>query len=273
SHNSPQAAQAIKRFKRPSLNVLVTIAMAYEGLDVPQVTHICCLTQIRSTPWIEQMVARAVRIDKEAGPYSSQRAHVFAPRDQKFMEIIARIREEQAPILKEERASSGGGSLPSEGEGGQAGPEITPIGSTLTNTREVHVGGSPTGQLEFFSDIPMIHTDPVETVKEKETRIREEINSLVNRFAFQHRYEPQRINMELKRSMGKARDLMTLPELENLLVYVRKYYPAEMPKTLKDFPEGASLPRAKRKRVSTRAVNWTPREEIMKFSCYAGRNR
>jgi hypothetical protein len=242
--------------------------MAYEGLDVPQVTHICCLTQIRSTPWIEQMVARAVRIDKGAGAYGSQRAHVFAPRDPKFMEIISRIREEQAPVLADQREGFGKEKEQAEGEGGgQSGPDITPIASSMTDTREVHVGLDH--QLDLFPDTGQA----IETVKERETRIREEINTRVNRFAFQHRYEHQRINTELKHAMGKARDLMTLPELERLLEHVRKYYPVEMPETLKDFPEGISLPRAKRKRVSTKAQKWTPREEILKLSCYSGWTR
>ena len=46
------------------LDVLVTVAMAYEGLDIPAVSHLICLTRIRSTPWIEQMTARANRIDR-----------------------------------------------------------------------------------------------------------------------------------------------------------------------------------------------------------------
>jgi superfamily II DNA or RNA helicase len=36
SHESAAAQAAIRRFKKPGLDVLVTIAMAYEGLDVPK---------------------------------------------------------------------------------------------------------------------------------------------------------------------------------------------------------------------------------------------
>ncbi|HEY0421814.1 MAG TPA: DEAD/DEAH box helicase family protein, partial [Rhodopila sp.] len=41
----------------PEPSVLVTVAMAYEGLDVPEVAVVAALTHIRSRPWLEQMVA------------------------------------------------------------------------------------------------------------------------------------------------------------------------------------------------------------------------
>ena len=41
----------------------VVNAMAYEGLDAPAVSVVASLTHIRSRPWLEQMVARATRVD------------------------------------------------------------------------------------------------------------------------------------------------------------------------------------------------------------------
>ena len=35
----------------------MTVAMAYEGLDAPEVAVVAALTHIRSRPWLEQMVA------------------------------------------------------------------------------------------------------------------------------------------------------------------------------------------------------------------------
>ena len=55
--------------------------MAYEGLDVPEVAVVAALTHIRSRPWLEQMVARATRVDPAAGRYERQRALVFHPKD------------------------------------------------------------------------------------------------------------------------------------------------------------------------------------------------
>jgi type I site-specific restriction endonuclease len=47
--------------------LLVTIAMAYEYLDVPEVAVVATLTEIQSRPWLEQIIARATRIDPHAG--------------------------------------------------------------------------------------------------------------------------------------------------------------------------------------------------------------
>jgi superfamily II DNA or RNA helicase len=64
SEDSPAAAEAIECFKGrslPSVDALVTVAMAYEGMSVPAVSHVACLTHIRSIPWLEQLFARANR--------------------------------------------------------------------------------------------------------------------------------------------------------------------------------------------------------------------
>jgi len=260
SHKSKEAGEAMKRFKGPGLDILVTIAMAYEGLNCPPVTHICCLTHIRSTPWIEQMVARAVRVDTAAGPYSAQRAYVFAPKDTKFTEIVKRIEHEQIATLRIKKEMDGieRAKIPGEedGEGGGMGPGITPLGGDLTTTSEKLVGLD--SQLDIFETI---NYSTIETVKEQEIRLRQEISTCVNRFAFEHRYKPQKINSELKNKMGDSRDLLALPQLKFLLEYVKKYYPVEIGKTLKDPPPGVSVGRSKRKRVSTKTVPWTGSRE------------
>ena len=69
--------------------------MAYEGLDVPEVAVVAALTHIRSRPWLEQMVARATRVDPNAGPYETQRALVFHPDDPLFQRFRIRMETEQ----------------------------------------------------------------------------------------------------------------------------------------------------------------------------------
>ncbi|MBI9093117.1 MAG: DEAD/DEAH box helicase family protein [Desulfobacterium sp.] len=261
SHKSKEAHAAIKRFKGAGLDVLVTIAMAYEGLDVPPVTHICCLTQIRSVPWIEQMVARAVRIDKAAGVYELQRAYVFAPRDPDFKKVVGRIEHEQVAALKIKLSPVDDGievavipDEPGEGGGEGMGSDITPLDGALTGTSEKVVGLDPQQDLFEFQE----PEEPIETVKEQETRLRQEISAHVNRFAFEHRYKSQKINSELKKHMGAPRNLLELSRLESLLTHVKKYYPLGPQKgTLKAPPPGVSLGRAKRPRVSTKVVPWT----------------
>ncbi len=139
SEDSKDAGQNIERFREGSLGVLVTVAMAYEGLDVPAVTHVACLTHIRSYPWIEQMIARATRYDPEAGPWESQMAFVFAPDDPQMRRIIDRIYAEQAEAVVESPAIARpeGAERPPR----EARPEVIPHASSLHTERISGIDG------------------------------------------------------------------------------------------------------------------------------------
>src|SRR5215212_5093408 len=76
-------------------SILVTVAMASEGLDAPEVAVVAALTHIRSRPWLEQMIARATRVDPNAGAYETQRALVYHPDDPLFAKFRQRIETEQ----------------------------------------------------------------------------------------------------------------------------------------------------------------------------------
>ena len=103
---SEGSRKAILRFKSHSRNaydVLITVQMAYEGLDVPAITHLACLTHIRSWPWIEQMLDRGTRVDrhKDAPPWEAQQLRAFTPDDPKMAEAQAKIKAEQPDTAKE----------------------------------------------------------------------------------------------------------------------------------------------------------------------------
>ena len=99
--DTPGAHQAVAAFRlRPEPSILVTVAMAYEGLDVPEVAVVAALTHIRSRSWLEQMVARATRVDPNAGPYEAQRALVFHPDDPLFQRFRIRMETEQGTIAR-----------------------------------------------------------------------------------------------------------------------------------------------------------------------------
>jgi superfamily II DNA or RNA helicase len=87
----------------PEPSILVTVAMAYEGLDAPEVAVVAALTHVRSRPWLEQMVARATRVDPHAGPYAAQRATVFHPDDPLFARFRWRMEREQGTRAKPPR--------------------------------------------------------------------------------------------------------------------------------------------------------------------------
>jgi superfamily II DNA or RNA helicase len=108
SEASKAAKDNIEAFKRGKLDALVTVAMAYEGMDVPPITHIACLTHIRARPWIEQMLARATRYDERAGPWEHQHAWIFAPDDKLFQQVMEDMKEIQAPFIEEQKQHTGG---------------------------------------------------------------------------------------------------------------------------------------------------------------------
>lgn len=109
SDEGQKAKKAIRRFRGdPAIAILVTVGMAYEGLDVPNVTHIVCLTRTRSRPWLEQAFARATRFDRSCGlTWSEQAATIFVPDDGEMRSIITAIQDEQASAVHEKGIGPG----------------------------------------------------------------------------------------------------------------------------------------------------------------------
>jgi superfamily II DNA or RNA helicase len=216
SHESVFANRSIRLFKCGSIDVLVTIAMAYEGLDCPEITHICCLTNIRTFQWIMQMVARAVRVDRLAGPYEAQSAFVFAPEDVSFRKIVKAIEREQLPYvqLKEEILFE---EDPQNENGGQySDPEqITPLSSAIISDMEMFLG--PQSNIRYLPKTPKII----------ETELRKDIESHVRLFSYNNRYKNGRLNGEIKRDFGKPRSVMNIPELKKVLKHLKSKYPLD----------------------------------------------
>ena len=134
----PRAHEALAEFRlcaEPS--ILVTVAMAYEGLDVPEVAVIAALTHIRSRPWLEQMVARASRVDLLAGHYETQRAIVFHPDDPLFAQFRHLMETEQGTLARGAQPGGRQSMLPlwlsDQWEQGREG--ITPLRSNALTMR------------------------------------------------------------------------------------------------------------------------------------------
>ena len=107
-----EALAAFRLLPEPSILVTVVMAMAYEGLDAPEVAVVVALTHIRSRPWLEQMIARATRVDPNAGPYEGQQALVFHPDDPLFATFRRRVETEQGTLAKKPQAARQGTLLP-----------------------------------------------------------------------------------------------------------------------------------------------------------------
>lgn len=115
SEDDDEAEKVIQRFRGkrgPELNVLVAVGKVYEGMDCPEADVLCCLTHIRSREWIEQMIHRVTRRDRDGLPWEQQFATIFAPKDRFFLEIMAEIKKDQAPYVDELLVigSKGGGT-------------------------------------------------------------------------------------------------------------------------------------------------------------------
>lgn len=87
--DDPDSHRRIKRFRKGESNILITVQMAYEGLDVPEISHVLNLGRIRSHAWMFQLVHRATRsVSSDRIPYQHQVAKIFGPADREMLHFI-----------------------------------------------------------------------------------------------------------------------------------------------------------------------------------------
>lgn len=257
----PDAQKTIRRYKRSAgdpaaLDALVTVMMAYEGLDVPSITHIAFLSHIRFAGWIDQALGRGIRVDPDAGPWESQLCQVFAPNDELFTQTVARIYAEQDPVLREMRALRERGErspdasgqdyiIPLSGEATDrraidpnSGVEVDPERYTLIEQARTKLGirGASVLQLAGFlqamaAPVPTatatVSRGSVDMVppREREQRIRQAIEKHARRWAMSNGHEFRTLNSELYSHFGKSRADMTESELMQCWAYVQRRYP------------------------------------------------
>ena len=253
SDEAAAAERAIKNFKRhdrEKVDVLVTVAMAYEGLDVPAITHIACLTHIRSRPWIEQMVARACRVDHEAGPYERLYGYVFCPDDPLLHHCIQKIQQEQRPFLKlkgeapppverrESLAPSEERMMALESEATRsrsrdlsqtgAGLDYEENQMFLNFMKEYGIDGSPVQLKEELKALEQGSEEEVNVVltpRELERQLRKQIEEYCRRYQNRKKLEHGYLNREMVRVFQKSRKDMTQLELERAMTWLKKHHP------------------------------------------------
>jgi superfamily II DNA or RNA helicase len=226
------AAETLAAFRLlPEPAILVTVAMAYEGLDAPSVAVVASLTHIRSRPWLEQMIARATRVDPDAGPWAAQRATVFHPDDLMFRAFRRRIETEQGTVARQPRARAGEGLPPwlRDALDGPARPSIVPLSSSATGLRYERLAPGPA----FTAAAQAARSEPGAepatpqqgaTPSAQERRLRQRIGEMVAVQVVEDEEALRlprgvgnyhRLNAVLKRVMGgKGRGEMTIAELE-----------------------------------------------------------
>lgn len=225
SDDSDAAHAAIRKFKRVgpgALNVLITVAMAYEGLDVPSVTHLICLTHIRTRPWIEQVVHRATRVDYGAGPYHAQRAHIFAPDDVHFRACMDYLFTERSNYRATIDAPADEPKLPRMegfGGGGTVGG-VNPLDSSVTGVRT-------NALLENIRNGLMAEpsfNEIMETPAERMDRLRNDIQKICSGYEFKKNLPHGSVNKMVKKKFKVPRAEMTEDQLRKVLEHVERVY-------------------------------------------------
>ncbi len=206
SEDSTRAHKIIDAYRAGSIPALVTVGMAYEGLSVPEITHIACLTQIRSVPWLEQMQARGNR----RAPGKSG-AWVFAPADRMILKAWRMIEEESLIPLdqgaesepQEEKRATG-----SAEESGWQAPQIKPLWSSAHGVN---------------SELPQA---PVVAPSVAEGVLRDNIRAIRRRVVDEARPGSQKalasmFNHYVREVADKSLDDMTAVELESVWMMLR----------------------------------------------------
>ncbi len=243
-------------------SILVTVAMAYEGLDAPEVAVVAALTHIRSRPWLEQMVARATRIDPNAGDYHDQQAVVFHPDDPLFARFRLRLETEQGTSAKRP-APRRQHTLPlwlQEQMGEQdRDVGITPLESNALAMRYALLKPGPDLAMRR-PEHESAQTELLDPPSVVERRLRLRVGEMVAMQAVEdegamraprgaglyHSY-----NAVLKRVMGnRSRSEMTTAELEASLGWLERHRLADHVELLEGDPKYAWTARQRR--------NWTP---------------
>jgi hypothetical protein len=233
-----QAHETLAAFRLcPEPSILVTVAMAYEGLDVPEIAVVATLTHIRSRPWLEQMVARATRVDPQAGAYETQQALVFHPDDPLFAQFRRRMETEQGTLARRPKPGVTRGDLPlwllDQLPTGKDG--ITPLASNALALRFDALQPGPDLAMRR-PEQEAVQSELLEAPSVAERRLRQRLGEMVAIQAVEdeagsaglrggiagpglyHRY-----NAILKRVSGnKSRALMTLPELEAAVGWIER---------------------------------------------------
>ena len=223
SDDSALAARNIARFKeiggKNELGCLVTVAMAYEGLDVPPVTHIACLTHIRSKPWIEQMIARATRFDAPSGPWEEQMAFIYVPDDRLMCNIIGRMQDEQLMAIKQRLEEDEIEAIERLAEPGER-RTITPVGSSGLTRRWNRVG------LQAAPTPVETAGERVQTPSQREAELREAIQTYckhVDAMLFDKTWGET--NKRVVKTFGQSRLDMPLDKLQRVMVWLEEMYP------------------------------------------------
>lgn len=237
--DEPESHKRVKRFRHGSCRVLVSVAMAYEGLDVPDITHVVFLTRFRAIGWVVQAFARAWRsLAKKV------EGHVFVPDDVAMNSVIEAIQADQQKAIIERDA---------EGPGpGPGGPDIIePIKSEANGIDASHLDVAAVARIteadlrrKLGEEYPPNLVDaavraiisestktglpvrPVETVTRLEKDLKDNINKRVRNWCMRND-EEHGLHFGKIKAMNRGKSLgeLSLLQLKQVWQYVQNNYP------------------------------------------------
>jgi superfamily II DNA or RNA helicase len=109
-------------------DVLITVGMAHEGMDVPQVTHLIALTNVRKSGWLDQALSRATRFDPKSGiPWEQQTAFLYVPNDHRMSSFLREWLIEQDPTPEEAPEARPGIEIPRDSTFKPISGELTDV--------------------------------------------------------------------------------------------------------------------------------------------------
>lgn len=216
----------IRNFRlNQSGDVLVTVGMAYEGLDVPDCKHMIVLTGNRSIPWLEQAFARVTRVDYKAMAaginYSNQKAYIFVPDDPKMKIVVDHLKDEQDRGIRfrQSRITTDENVLEDDTEDdedldNEHGARLfRPIGATVT--------GSSVGELTIKEmDGGVIEKEAPVALPQDERDKRKRIEMMARRRDAMRRLPKGSTNKLLLSVFGKSRSSMSSSELDKVILYM-----------------------------------------------------
>lgn len=212
--DTPGARRNVDDYKKGYFHILVSVGICYEGLNVPEITHICCLTHIRSMPWLEQCFARANRLAP-----GKLRAIVFAPADHMFKKAMRMIEDEKlVPLANPDEQMELAPAQEKRGEGtGEARPWIIPVGSVALDP----AGQSPSsaGRSPVLAGIPNITPSEAEKILRK--NIQAVMSEIVGNTAHGSKSGIEQIlRRRMRLQVAKPIAEMNTKELEKIYVWI-----------------------------------------------------
>src|SRR5262249_12846556 len=156
------------RLGRGDWDGLVSVAMAYIGLSIPDLSHLAYLTTYRSAAWFNQCIHRVTRTDNDpmAPVYERQMARIFAPCDPKMCRLAQLIMASQNPGVL---------ALPRPdlrvvcGDGDVGMPPFTPIQASISG-RQFNTNGFQCQDHDFIDcairEMPVLNAIPRKAVED-----------------------------------------------------------------------------------------------------------